>query len=72
MQTPQIQLVPIGIDAWRVVDRVRGPIGQVRAGRDAHGEHFSVRRFHPRDRQFHAIGTFWSRDDAVDALVLST
>ncbi|RCL84791.1 MAG: hypothetical protein DBW62_08340 [Microbacterium sp.] len=72
MQTSQIQLVPIGIDAWRVVDAGRGPIGHLRVDRDAQGEHFAVKRFHPSDRQFHALGRFWSRDDAVEALLLST
>ncbi len=72
MQRPRIQLIPIGIDAWRVVDPGRGPIGQVRVGRDEQGEHFAAKRFHPRDRRFHALGQFWSREDAVDALVLST
>ena len=68
MQTSQIQLVPIGIDAWRVVDAGRGPIGHLRVDRDAQGEHFAVKRFHPSDRQFHALGRFWSRDDAVEAV----
>ncbi|MBD3751714.1 MULTISPECIES: hypothetical protein [Microbacterium] len=72
MQATHLQLIPIGIDAWRVVDPGRGPIGHVRVGRDAQGEHFSVKRFHPSDRQFHALGQFWNRDDAVEALLLST
>lgn len=72
MQTPRIQLVPIGIDTWRVIDPGRGPIGHLRVGQDEQGEHFSVKRFHPRDRQFHPLGRFGSQDDAIDALMLST
>ncbi|WP_434970581.1 hypothetical protein [Microbacterium sp. bgisy207] len=72
MTTPRIRLVPIGIDTWRVVHDDLGPIGQVRAGWDEQGEHYAVKRFHPRDRRFHVLGRFWNKDDAIDALVLST
>lgn len=67
-----VRLVPVGIAAWRVVHPVRGPIGQVRVTTDEQGEHFVAGRFRRADQRMHPIGSFWSREDAVGALVHST
>ncbi len=54
------RLIPVGTDAWRVID-VRGrALGHVK--RD--GERFLARRFHVPTASYRELGAFWSMEEA--------
>ncbi|GAA1469502.1 hypothetical protein GCM10017607_22750 [Microbacterium thalassium] len=70
-----VRLVSAGRDLWRVTDGAGIVIGHLsRAASDGASDHerpYRARRFRPSSAGFVDVGTFWSADDAVDALRFS-
>ena len=62
------QLVAIGFDGWRVISSTGTVRGHIRREPTPSGERFHARRFDAALGAFRVLGSFWSRDEAVDCL----
>lgn len=75
--TPQLtrarglRLTPAGRRQWRVTDRAGLVVGHLMRSESDSDRPFRARRFRPSSRAFVELGSFWSADDAVDALRFS-
>lgn len=62
--TTRERLIPVGSDAWRVIDRSGRALGHVKRADDR----FLARRFHVPTATFRELGAFRSVDDACACL----
>jgi hypothetical protein len=62
------RLVPAGDRLWRVVSASGGIIGHLGVSGEGAARRYLALRYHPLDRRFRELGSFWSAADAVECL----
>lgn len=65
-----VQMIPIGMQRWRVLDRLGRARGQLVVTDGPDGPRFRARRFSPSTGTFHDLGDFWRASDALECLRL--
>lgn len=62
------QLLPVGPDTWRLVDRSGRVLGNIVERATELGTRYLARRYHVPTQSHLELGAFWCIDDARDAL----
>lgn len=66
------RLAAAGPALWRVIGPTGLIIGHLRSLALEQGDRYRAQRYHAASGTFRTIGDFWSADEAVDCLRLST
>lgn len=61
-------LAPVSDNLWRVVAPSGRILGHVGARGDGSARRYTALRYHPAERRFRELGSFWNAGEAVDCL----